>query len=114
MVRKCRRIAEINAVMEMAQVGVTTRAPSALTMGANSSSGRTSKRRKINNDEQLKFSASSFVRLTRTTQTVIQPESTLLPPPDTDEFPVSCCSSNGSIGLDDERIDFLDLEVEFF
>ncbi|KAF7828738.1 cyclin-dependent kinase inhibitor 7-like [Senna tora] len=121
MVRKCRRIAEINAVMEMAQVGVRNRAPAAFHMGAASSSGRTPKRRKINNDQQLKFSASSLVQLNSRSRALIQPETTLLPAPETevrcsspttDELPESCCSSNGSIGLDEERIDFLDLEVE--
>lgn len=123
MVRKCRRIAEIDAVMEMAQVGVSTRAPAALAVGATSSSGRTPKRRKINNHEQLKFSASSFVQLDTRSRAVIQPETTLKPvadtevrctSPTTDEFPESCCSSNGSIEPDEERIDFLDLEVDFF
>lgn len=118
MVRKCRRIAEINAVMEMAQVGVSTRAPAALPMGAASSSART-KRRKINDNQQLKFSASSFVEINGRNQAVIQPETTLRPDarctsPTTDEFPESCCSSNGSTGLREERIDFLDLEVTNF
>ena len=101
--------------MEMAQVGVRTRAKAALAMAATSSAGRTPKRRKINN-EQLKHSSSSFVQL--------EPEAKLLPEaeetkeddrcssPTSDEFPASCCSSNGSIGED--RIKFVDLEVKRF
>ncbi|KAI4314957.1 hypothetical protein L6164_027813 [Bauhinia variegata] len=96
--------------MEMARVGVRTRARSALAMGA-ASSGRTAstpKRRKLNN-EQFKFSSPSFVQLKSTSPAVIKQETTLS---SSDEFPASCCSSNGSIGHGEERIKFEDLEVE--
>ncbi|KAI4327464.1 hypothetical protein L6164_019923 [Bauhinia variegata] len=109
--------------MEVARVGVRKRARSALAMASASSNGiaSTPKRRKIN-DEQLKFSSSSFVQLKSTSPAVIKPESTSVPAaaeaeercssPSSDEFPASCCSSNGSIELCEERIKFEDLEVE--
>lgn len=116
MVSKCRGIAEV-AVIEMAQVGVTTRARAALAMGAAATSAkRTPKRRKINN-EGLKFSASSsFDPLKgRSRADVIQPEAEeRCSSPTSDELPVSCCSSNGSIGLGEKRIEFVDLEVNCF
>ncbi|CAI8588851.1 unnamed protein product [Vicia faba] len=80
--------------MVMAQVGVRTRARAALAMEVTSSPPPTSKRRKINNrTENRKFSTvkeNSF----------------------DEESPASCCSSNGSVGLDEQRIKSLDLEVE--
>ncbi|KAF7809820.1 cyclin-dependent kinase inhibitor 7-like [Senna tora] len=115
---KCRGIADL-AVMEMAQVGVTTRARAALAMGAtatNSSAERSSKKRKINNDEGLKVSpsSSSFVQIKgRSHDDVIQPElEDRCYSLTSDQLPASCCSSNGSIGLDEERIEFVDLEVD--
>ncbi|KAI9113475.1 hypothetical protein K1719_015402 [Acacia pycnantha] len=121
MVRECRRIAEVVAVMEMAQVGVTTRARAALAMGgasaATASAERKPKRRRINKNEQLKFSASSsLVQIngrSRPDNDVIQPEADeRCSTPSSYELPSSCCSSNGSIGLDEERIKFVDLEVD--
>lgn len=98
--------------MVMAQVGVRTRARAALAMEATSSPPRTTKRRKINNrTENRKFS------------TVKPKIATVRPEPETvtekhssgstsdEEFPASCCSSNGSVELDEERIKSLDLEV---
>ncbi|KAJ1419122.1 Cyclin-dependent kinase inhibitor [Sesbania bispinosa] len=108
----------------MAQVGVRTRARTALAMRAASAARTPNKRRKINNsnEEQRKFStaSSAFVHLkTRSrSSAVVKPETeTVLPEPETeercsDEFPASCCSSNGSIGIDKDRIESLDLEVE--
>ncbi|XP_004511939.1 uncharacterized protein [Cicer arietinum] len=109
--------------MEMVQVGVRTRAQAALAMEASSSAARTTKRRrKFNNRNKThKFStasnSSAFVHLKSRTKTA-----TVLPKPETEEqssgatsdeeFPTSCCSSNGSVGLDEERIKSLDLEVE--
>ncbi|XP_028760479.1 cyclin-dependent kinase inhibitor 7-like [Neltuma alba] len=117
MVSKCRRIAEVVAVMEMAQVGVTTRARAALAMGgaaAAASAERKPKRRRINNEE-LKFSASSSLVQIKGIRRpdVIRPEAQeRCSSPPSDELPSSCCSSNGSIGLDEERIEFVDLEVD--
>ncbi|KAJ1415217.1 Cyclin-dependent kinase inhibitor [Sesbania bispinosa] len=108
--------------MDMAQVGVRTRARTALAMRAASAARTPNKRRKINNsnEEQRKFStaSSAFVHLkTRSrSSTVVKPETeTVLPETEercSDEFPASCCSSNGSIGIDKDRIESLDLEVE--
>ncbi|XP_058777970.1 cyclin-dependent kinase inhibitor 7-like [Vicia villosa] len=92
--------------MVMAQVGVRTRARAALAMEATSSLPPTVKRRKINRAENRKFST-------------VQPKTvTVRPVPETEknssdeDSPASCCSSNGSVGLDEERIKSLDLEVE--
>ena len=100
--------------MDMTPAGVRTRAQAALAMEAATSAGKAPKRRKIT-DEPLVLSASSFVQL--------KPETTLLSAAETtdeeeerchspisDEFPASCCSSNGSVG--EGRINFVDLEVE--
>lgn len=103
--------------MEMAEVGVRTRARAAMTMGAAATSAkRTPKRKKIN-DEELKFpaSSSSLVQLKgRSRADVIQPEEEgRCSSPTSDELTaVSCCSSNGSSALDEERIEFVDLEVK--
>ncbi|XP_061341266.1 cyclin-dependent kinase inhibitor 7-like [Gastrolobium bilobum] len=115
--------------MEIAEVGVKTRARAALAMGATSSAARTPKRTKINNsnsNEEQKFStaSSAFVQLksrSRSAAVVKLETATVLPELETEqscsspssvEFPASCCSSNGSIGLDEERIKLIDLEVE--
>lgn len=84
-------------------VGVRTRAQAALAMDeATTSSPKTSKRRKINN---RKFSTPTIFP---------QPEKEEKSSGDIsdEEFPASCCSSNGSVQLDEERIKSLDLEVE--
>lgn len=84
-------------------VGVRTRAQAALAMDeATTSSPKTSKRRKINN---RKFSTPTILP---------QPEKEEKSSGDIsdEEFPASCCSSNGSVQLDEERIKSLDLEVE--
>ncbi|PON39811.1 Cyclin-dependent kinase inhibitor [Parasponia andersonii] len=131
MVRKCSRgIAEI-AVMEVAQVGVRTRARATLAMAA-ASSGRAAKRRKISsNGELMKLSTTttttaSFVELRSRRRVVIASttaENLVLPPSSTkeeerwcsspssiddDQVQASCCSSNGSSELahhDDDDID---------
>lgn len=90
------------ATMEMSHVGVRTRAQAALAMEPASSAVRTPKRRKININN-------------RNEEPKVKPE----PAPATEEhssdeeFPASCCSSNGSgsVALDEERIKSLDLEV---
>lgn len=122
MTRKCRKIEQINAVMEMARVGMISGAGAALAVGATTSSATTRKRRKLNSDEHLKFTAgSSFVQHNSRSPVNSQPEKTLFPPAEseahcsslhTDEFPDSCCSSNGSSEQEDGSIGFLDLEVE--
>lgn len=103
--------------MEMAQVGVTTRARAALAMGiaaATTSAERKPKRRRINNEEHKFSASSSLVQLTgRSRPDVIQPKAEeRCSSPTSGELPSSCCSSNGSIGLDEERIEFVDLEVD--
>uniref|UniRef100_A0A2N9H7J1 Cyclin-dependent kinase inhibitor n=1 Tax=Fagus sylvatica TaxID=28930 RepID=A0A2N9H7J1_FAGSY len=100
MVRKCRGIAEI-AVMEVAQVGVRTRARAALDSSASA------KRRKLN-AEELRFSSpSSYVPLE------ITPEKTeeRCSSPSSDHVAISCCSSNGSSELaEEENFNFADLQ----
>lgn len=108
------------AAMDMAQVGVRTRAQAALAMAAASTSpAPTSKRRKINHtNEHPKFSTSK----SRSSAAAVKTDTTAVLPvlvteercssPTSDEFPASCCSSNGSVGLDEERIKLLDLEVK--
>ncbi|POO02783.1 Cyclin-dependent kinase inhibitor [Trema orientale] len=133
MVRKCSRgIAEI-AVMEVAQVGVRTRARAALAMAA-ASSRTAAKRRKVSsNGELMKLSTTtttaSFVELRSRRRVVIASttaENLVLPPSSTkeeerwcsspssiddddDQVQASCCSSNGSSELahhdDDDDID---------
>jgi len=83
-------------------VGVRTRSQAALAMDeATTSSPKTSKRRKINH---RKFS----------TPTILperEKEEKSSGDISDEEFPASCCSSNGSVHLDEERIKSLDLEV---
>ncbi|XP_054792216.1 cyclin-dependent kinase inhibitor 7-like [Prosopis cineraria] len=122
MTRKCPKVAHLNAVMEMARVGMITGSRAALAVGAAASSAMTRKRRKLSSDEQLKFSAgSSFLQPNSRGPVVTPSETTLLPPAEsearcsslhTNEFQDSCCSSNGSTEQDEGSISFLDLEVE--
>ncbi|RDX73806.1 Cyclin-dependent kinase inhibitor 7, partial [Mucuna pruriens] len=95
-----------------AQVGVRTRARAALAMEAASSAEPTPKRKNITNTQGQPKSS----KTPRTTSAVVKPP---LPEtkerclsPTSAEFPASCCSSNGSIGLHDDSIKLLDLEVE--
>ncbi|MED6167424.1 hypothetical protein PIB30_002393 [Stylosanthes scabra] len=115
--------------MEIAQVGVRTRAQAALAMRAATSPPTPPKRRKINkvrsSNEEQKFSAASssaIVRLgSRRRSAASSDAEEVLPEaateercssPNSGEFPASCCCSNGSVGLDEERIELSDLEVE--
>lgn len=92
--------------MVMAQVGVRTRARAALAMEATNSLPPTAKRRKINNRaENRKFS--TVKPKTVAVRSVPETEKNS----SEEESPASCCSSNGSVGLDEERIKSLDLEV---
>lgn len=116
MVRKCRGIPEI-AVMEVAQVGVRTRARAALAMEATSSDSPT-KRRKLD-AEELKFSSSStssYVQLKSRRRLEMRPDSTeerRCSSPSSDHATSSRCSSNGSSSLvpEEARIEFVDLQV---
>ncbi|MED6197310.1 hypothetical protein PIB30_055507 [Stylosanthes scabra] len=114
--------------MEIAQVGVRTRAQAALAMRAATSPPTSPKRRKINkarsSNEERKFStasSSAIVRIgsrRRSASSVVEaalPEAATeerCSSPNSGEFPASCCCSNGSVGLDKERIELSDLEVE--
>ncbi|CAJ2646209.1 cyclin-dependent kinase inhibitor 7-like protein [Trifolium pratense] len=94
--------------MEISQVGVRTRSRAALAMeeeATSSAAQRISKRRKINNrNENRKLSKKSPTVLPE-----LEPSSGSI---SDEEFPASCCSSNGSDGITEERIKSLDLEVE--
>ncbi|KAH1267125.1 Cyclin-dependent kinase inhibitor 7 [Glycine max] len=99
------------------QVGVRTRARAALAMEAATASSAqpSSKRKKIYDTNHVaklsktpRTSSSSF--FIPATVTEIVQERCLSPT--SSEIPASCCSSNGSIGLDEDRIKLLDLEVE--
>ncbi|KHN36221.1 Cyclin-dependent kinase inhibitor 7 [Glycine soja] len=99
------------------QVGVRTRAGAALAMEAATASSAqpSSKRKKIYDTNHVaklsktpRTSSSSF--FIPATVTEIVQERCLSPT--SSEIPASCCSSNGSIGLDEDRIKLLDLEVE--
>ena len=107
-----------------AQVGVRTRAQAALAMEAVSSAEPSSKRKKISNSTNQepklsktpRTSSSSAVKPATVTE-MVQPVSPEMVQqrclsPTSSEIPASCCSSNGSIGLDQDRIKLLDLEVE--
>ncbi|QHO10534.1 hypothetical protein HN873_050353 [Arachis hypogaea] len=114
--------------MEIAQVGVRTRAQAALAMGAATSPPTTPKRRKINkarsSNEERKLStasSSAIVKLGRRRRSAASVVEAVLPEaateercssPNSGEFLVSCCCSNGSVGDDEERIELSDLEVE--
>ena len=106
-----------------AQVGVRTRAQAALAMEAVSSAEPSSKRKKISNSTNQepklsktpRTSSSSAVKPATVTE-MVQPVSPEMVQqrclsPTSSEIPASCCSSNGSIGLDEDRIKLLDLEV---
>ena len=99
------------------QVGVRTRARAALAMEAATASSAqpSSKRKKIYDTNHVaklsktpRTSSSSFF-IPATVTEMVQ-ERCLSPT--SSEIPASCCSSNGSIGLDQDRIKLLDLEVE--
>ncbi|KAJ7944416.1 Cyclin-dependent kinase inhibitor [Quillaja saponaria] len=108
--------------MEVAQVGVRTRARATVTMEAETSAGTTAKRRKINNSELLKSSSSFYVVDVRSRKhLLVKPENKVFPvaameepcsSSTSDQFQASCCSSNNSSELDEDRIKFVDLEVE--
>ncbi|XP_027361415.1 cyclin-dependent kinase inhibitor 7-like [Abrus precatorius] len=100
--------------MEIAQVGVRTRARPALSMEADSSAARTPKRRRVNKSKQ-EPKISTPAKSPRRSSSVVKPETETAErclSPTSDEIPASCCSSNGSVELDEERIKLLDLEVE--
>ena len=130
MVRKCSRGIGDFAIMEVAQVGVTTRSRAALAMSSPAVvSSRPGKRRKVENGEFVKLS-NSYVELRRRREVVIESENLLnsgedkvdcgrtimeveCSSPSSDHVQASCCSSNGSSELDaeEDRIKFVDLEV---
>ncbi|XP_041004669.1 cyclin-dependent kinase inhibitor 7-like [Juglans microcarpa x Juglans regia] len=118
MARKCRGISDI-AVMEVAQVGVRTRARASLAMAAAAaSSATTTKRRKLRAEElkcSSSSSSSSFEKLRRRRRLAITTEATeerRFSSPSSDHDAASCCSSNGSSLLlpEEERIEFVDLQ----
>ncbi|ESW28805.1 hypothetical protein PHAVU_002G019500 [Phaseolus vulgaris] len=102
-----------------AHVGVRTRARAALAMEPDTSARPTPKRKTITrtNQDPPKSSKSP-----RTTSSSLLKPPTLLPQqpeinqrclsPTSTEIPASCCSSNGSTSLDEDKIKLLDLEVE--
>ncbi|XP_027347038.1 cyclin-dependent kinase inhibitor 7-like [Abrus precatorius] len=101
--------------MDIAQVGAKARAPPALDMEATTST----KRRKIaitnnvNTDQDLKFSPSSIVPLKNFSITASPAPEKRFSSHSDDESPASCCSSNGSFELHENRIiTFSDLEVD--
>lgn len=127
--RKCNRgIAEI-AVMEVAKVGVRTRSRAAL----DTTSSGTAKRRKVDAGELVKLSSPYNVQLPNRRRVVnIASDKNLVLPttsspesnsigrrrttseeecssPSSDHVQVSCCSSNGSSELAEDRIKFVDL-----
>lgn len=135
MVRKCSRgIAEI-AVMEVAQVGVRTRARAAL----DETSSGAAKRRKVSAGELVKLSSpcDAWLRGRGRSRAATASDNSVLPTtsspesnsiggrqdeveeeedgeclsPSSDHAQVSCCSSNGSSELAEHRIKFVDLEV---
>ncbi|THG09631.1 cyclin-dependent kinase inhibitor 5-like isoform X1 [Camellia sinensis] len=120
--RNCKGIVEI-AVMEVAHVGVRTRAR-ALSMAAAASS-RTAKKRKVSGGE-LRFS-SSLVHLRSRRRVLVTPENSVSPAtsenserrsalndrcssPSSDTLPSSCCSSNASSHHGEESFEIVDLE----
>ncbi|CAL0314416.1 unnamed protein product [Lupinus luteus] len=99
--------------MDMAQVGVKTRARAALAMEAATAATSTapaSKRRKINDTNEEKKKSSSNGR--KSGATIVSPvtEEGCSSPTSDEELPASCCSSNRSV--DEEEMKLLDLEVE--
>ncbi|KAL6961495.1 hypothetical protein U1Q18_039264 [Sarracenia purpurea var. burkii] len=122
--RKCKGIGEIE-VMEVAHVGVMTRAR-ALAMAAAASSG-TGRRRKICGGE-LKLS-SSLVELRSRSRVVVAPEISVstatsgnsgrrmvsndrCSSQSSENVPASCCLSNGSSDLAKKSFKILDLEED--
>lgn len=105
--RNCKGIEEI-AVMDVAQVGVRTRAQ-ALAMAPAESSGP-AKRRKVGGGElemfQLKNRRQLLENSGNSTASNDQYSS-----PSSDHFLASCCSSNGSSEVSNEKLNFTDLEV---
>ncbi|KAK7331086.1 hypothetical protein VNO77_25299 [Canavalia gladiata] len=104
--------------MEMAQLGVKTSARAALAIRA-ATSPRKRRKIAINNNVNtalgLKFSPSSFVQLKSLSRSAASqpPAEERCSSTASDESPASCCSSNGSFELDENRIiKFSDLEVE--
>lgn len=121
--------------MEMAQVGVRTRARAALALAATTtaaSSASAAKKRKVNNKQELKFSIK--LRSTRRGRRVlITPDNASVIPsppeinsdqriviedrcssPSSDHASASCCSSNYNNGSTERLIKFADLEVKKF
>ncbi len=118
MVRKCREI----AVMDVAPVGVKTRARAPLAMATANSATKT-KKRKLNAARELKLSSptssSSCVQLrTRRGLTITQEtmeERRCSSPSSDHDATTSCCSSNGSSSLlseEEKRSEFVDLQVK--
>ncbi|XP_043712115.1 cyclin-dependent kinase inhibitor 1-like isoform X2 [Telopea speciosissima] len=128
--RKCKGIGEI-AVMEVAQVGVTTRArtlamATAAAAAAAAASAGATKRRKVG-PRELQFS-SSYLHLRSRQLPVITPEKPVSPEisenpgqvitedrcssPNSDHVQASRCSSNGSTELVNESLRSVDLEGE--
>ncbi|CAJ1929677.1 unnamed protein product [Sphenostylis stenocarpa] len=98
-----------------AQVGVRTRARAALAMEPDTSAQPTPKRKTINHTNQDPPKSSKSPRTTSSSllkqPTLPEINQRCLSPTST-EVPASCCSSNGSTTLDDDRIKLSDLEVE--
>lgn len=108
--------------MEVAPVGVKTRARGPLAMATASSATKT-KKRKLNAAGELKFSSptssSSCVQLRSRRGMAITPETMeerRCSSSSSDHYATtSCCSSNGSSSLlseEEERSEFLDLQVK--
>jgi len=106
--------------MEVAPVGVKTRARAPLAMGAASSATKT-KKRKLNTARELKVSSptssSSCIQLRSRRGLTITPETTeerrYSSPSSDHDTATSCCSSNGSSSLlseEEERSEFVDLQ----
>ncbi|KAK9284134.1 hypothetical protein L1049_023301 [Liquidambar formosana] len=129
--RKYKGIGEV-AVMEVAQVGVKTRARALAMAAATAASSGTTKRRKVSGGGELRF-ASSYVQQLRSSRrrVVIAAENSVSPAvsgnhgrgmspedrcssPSSDHVLVSCCSSNGSSERVEERLGFEDPEEESF
>lgn len=110
-IRKRKGLGEVS-VMEVAQVGVRTRARA---MAAENSGGE--KRRKVSSVGELRFS-SSLVQLRSRSQVSVTPENSVSPADSSDRcvsassdhVMASCCSSNGS--MEKESLKFADLEGE--
>lgn len=116
-IRKFKGIEEI-AVMDVAQVGVRTRARGLAMEAAVAESSGPAKKIKVGGGE-LEFS-SSLVQLKSHRQlpenSVSEGYSTApknqCSSPSSDQVPASCCSSNGSTEVSIEELNFADLEEE--